>query len=70
MHPAAGLLFIDFINGGLLHVAVDTEIIWHGPELQEFDKAQRLLRLHVKEILHVPKPLPLRFSAAELSSYL
>jgi predicted pyridoxine 5'-phosphate oxidase superfamily flavin-nucleotide-binding protein len=70
MHPAAGLLFIDFENGGLLHIAVEAEVIWHGTELLEFDKAQRLLRLHIKEVLHVPKPLSLRFSAPELSPFL
>ena len=69
LHPAAGLLFVDFSNGEMLHVAVDAEIIWDGPEVDAFAGAQRLLRLHVKQALHVVHGLPLHWSAPELSPF-
>lgn len=70
VHPQAGLLFADFANGDLLHVAVDTQIIEEGPEVAAFAGAQRLLRLCVRETLLVPGALPLAWSKAELSPHL
>jgi predicted pyridoxine 5'-phosphate oxidase superfamily flavin-nucleotide-binding protein len=35
-HPRAGLLFIDFPSGDLLHLAADTEIIWDGREVERY----------------------------------
>lgn len=69
-NPRAGLLFPDFDSGALLHLAVDAEIIWEGADLAAFTGAQRLLRLHVRETLHVTNALPLRWGAAALSPYL
>jgi len=69
-HPHAGLLFIDFSNGDLLHLAVDAEIIWEGPVLQSFAGAERLLRFRVREMQHVKDMLPLRWSEAEPSPFL
>ena len=69
-NPRAGLLFPDFESGALLHLAVDAEIIWEGAQLAAFAGAQRLLRLHVRESLHVTKAMPLRWGAATLSPHL
>ncbi len=69
-NPRAGLLFPDFDNGALLHLAVEAEIIWEGADLAGFAGAQRLLRLHVRETLHVANAMPLRWGAAALSPYL
>ena len=69
-HPRAGLLFIDYDNGELLHVAATAEIVLDGPELAEFDGAERLLRLHVEHALRRPAALPLRWGDAELSPHL
>ena len=57
--PRAGLLFIDFERGDLLHVAVTARLIWDGPELAAFDGAQRLLRLTVDQVVRVTGGLPL-----------
>lgn len=70
-HPSAGLLFIDFVTGDLLHMAVDVEVIWDGDEVKAFDGAQRLLRLHIRQALRVERCLSLRWSEeAELSPVL
>jgi predicted pyridoxine 5'-phosphate oxidase superfamily flavin-nucleotide-binding protein len=69
-HPHAGLLFIDYDSGELLHVAATAEIVLDGPELAEFEGAERLLRLHVEHALRRPAALPLRWGDAALSPHL
>jgi predicted pyridoxine 5'-phosphate oxidase superfamily flavin-nucleotide-binding protein len=69
-HPRAGLLFIDFDSGELLHVAATAEIVLDGPELAQFEGAERLLRLHVEHALRRPAALPLCWGDAELSPHL
>ncbi|HWW05741.1 pyridoxamine 5'-phosphate oxidase family protein [Collimonas sp.] len=66
-HPRAGLLFIDFVSGDLLYLAVSAELIWDGPEVAAFKGAERLLRFHVEQAIRVEASLPLRWSEAELS---
>ena len=61
----AGLLFIDFDSGDLLHLAVDAEIIWEGAQVQAYAGAERLLRFHVREVVRNVAALPLRWSAPE-----
>lgn len=69
-HPRAGLLFIDFDSGDLLHVAVTAEIVWGGPEVEAFEGAERLMRFHVTHALRRPAALPLRWGDAQLSPHL
>ncbi|MBV7535302.1 pyridoxamine 5'-phosphate oxidase family protein [Duganella sp. sic0402] len=61
-NPRAGLLFIDFENGDMLHIAVEGEIIWDGPQLQAFAGAEKLLRFHVREVVRNIGALPFRWS--------
>jgi hypothetical protein len=49
VEPRAGLLFVDFERGDLLHVNGRTELVWDGPELAATLGAQRLVRLQVDE---------------------
>jgi predicted pyridoxine 5'-phosphate oxidase superfamily flavin-nucleotide-binding protein len=67
LQPQAGLLFIDFETGDLLHLAVRAEIVWDAPELARYPGAQRLLRLQVQQVLRRPSALALRWGAASLS---
>jgi ferredoxin-NADP reductase/predicted pyridoxine 5'-phosphate oxidase superfamily flavin-nucleotide-binding protein len=61
-HPRAGLLFIDFERGDMLHLAVEAEIIWDGPQVQAFAGAERLLRFHVREVVRNVGALPFRWT--------
>lgn len=70
LNPRAGLLFADYANGALLHIAVDTQIVEDGPEVAAFAGALRLLRLRVRETLLVPGAQPLTWTKAEISPYL
>ncbi|MBN3755224.1 2Fe-2S iron-sulfur cluster binding domain-containing protein [Paraburkholderia sp. Tr-20389] len=60
--PRAGLLFIDFVSGDLLYLAVRAEIVWQGPELAAFEGAERLMRFHVQEVRRSKGVLPFRWS--------
>lgn len=62
-YPRAGLLFIDFERGDMLHVAVEAEIIWEGAQLRAFAGAEQLLRFHVREVVRNVGALPFRWSA-------
>lgn len=68
--PRAGLLFVDFDSGDLLHLAVDAEVIWDGPQVQAFAGAERLMRFHVREVRRNVGALPLRWSAPQQSPVL
>jgi len=68
--PRAGLLFVDFDSGEMLHVAATAEIVVEGPELAAFEGAERLLRLTVRQVLRRRGALPLRWGEAVLSPFL
>lgn len=66
----AGLLFVDYDRGDLLHVATTVEIVWEGPAVDAFAGAERLLRFTVQGVLRREAALPLAWSAAEPSPFL
>lgn len=70
LNPRAGLLFIDFANGGLLYLAVRVKIIWRNPELEDFSGAERFLQMQVIETVYIYSALPLRWGAAQISPFL
>ncbi len=66
-HPLAGLLFVDYASGDLLHLAARAEILWPQDAPFAFHRwpgAQRLLRLRVSAGLRRPAALPSRWSEA------
>lgn len=69
-HPRAGLLFVDFDTGELLHLSATAEIVTDGPEVEAFEGAERLMRFHVTRALRRPAALPLRWGEAALSPHL
>lgn len=67
-HPLAGLLFVDYASGDLLHLAARAEILWPQDAPFAFHRwpgAQRLLRLRVSAGLWRPAALPWRWSEAQ-----
>ena len=61
LNPRAGLLFIDFTSGDLLHISGRTEIILEGPQVNAFQGAERLWRLQVEQLVRRPAALGLRW---------
>ncbi|WCM51413.1 pyridoxamine 5'-phosphate oxidase family protein [Pseudomonas sp. WJP1] len=61
INPKAGLLFIDFNTGDLLHLSGRTEIILEGPQVEAFQGAERLWMFHVEHVVRRPAALGLRW---------
>ena len=70
VNPKAGLLFINFQNGDLLHLAVSADVIWEPQQIQRFAGAQRLMRYRVLSCCLRRGALPLRWSEPQLSPVL
>ena len=67
VNPYAGLLFIEFESGDLLHLTGRTEILFDGPEVDGFAGAERLWRFEVQEAVRRPRAMALRGALREPS---
>ncbi len=65
LNPRAGLLFIDFQTGDLVTLTGQADVVWDGPELEGFVRAERLVRVRVEEAHHLVAALPWRWTAPE-----
>ncbi|MFJ5300237.1 pyridoxamine 5'-phosphate oxidase family protein [Pseudomonas sp. NPDC088368] len=61
VNPKAGLLFIDFATGDVLHVAGHATVILEGPEIAAFQGAERLWQVKVHQVLRRPAALRSRW---------
>ncbi|WP_248749146.1 pyridoxamine 5'-phosphate oxidase family protein [Pseudomonas sp. MWU15-20650] len=68
-NPVAGLLFVDFETGDVLQVAGRTSLILSGPQVAEFEGAQRLWTVTVEHGVRRPAALALRWQFAQFSPY-
>lgn len=68
-NPVAGLLFVDFETGDVLQVAGRTTLILSGPQVAEFEGAQRLWTVTVEHVVRRPAALALRWQFAEFSPH-
>jgi len=66
----AGLLFIDFERGDLLHLSGRAEVVWNGADVESFAGAKRLLRFNTTRHLFRLGALPLRWGLCEQSPHL
>lgn len=66
----AGLLFIDFERGDLLHLSGTAETDWDGPEVARIAGAKRVIRFRIARHVFRRGALPLRWSLAEQSPHL
>lgn len=67
LNPLAGLLFVDFDSGDLLQVGGDVELVLEGAELERFQGAERLWRVHVRTVVRRPSALAARWAFVEAS---
>lgn len=61
INPRAGLLFIDFNSGDLLHLSGHAEVILESPQIEAFQGAERLWTFDVKKVVRRPAALALRW---------
>lgn len=62
LNPQAGLVFIDFLKGDLLHLTGSVEILLDSPEIATFEGAERLWRFTPTQIIYRPAGLPLKLT--------
>ncbi|TBW48125.1 flavin-nucleotide-binding protein [Marinobacter halodurans] len=70
LNPRAGLVVPDFASGDLLVIATDARIDWQATDDRRFPGAQRLVRLAIREVTHLERAMPWRWSGPEPSPYL
>ncbi len=73
LNPRAGLVFVDFASGDLLHLTGRVEVILDSPEIAAFEGAERVWKLQVDAAVRRPAALRSRwtfeaFSPASLNT--
>ncbi|HEX5327577.1 MAG TPA: pyridoxamine 5'-phosphate oxidase family protein [Acetobacteraceae bacterium] len=66
--PRAGLLFVDFERGDLLHLSGTVEIAWDSDEARRFEGAQRLWRVRLSHGWRRRGVLPWRWAFLDNAS--
>lgn len=62
LNPRAGLVFVDFHTGDLLHMTGLAEVLLDDPEIAAFQGAERLWRFVPQRIVFRPAAIPLRWA--------
>ena len=65
LNPVAGLLFIDFTTGDVLHVFGRTEVILDSPLISAFEGAERIWTLDVEQVVLRRAAVSLRWSVGD-----
>ncbi len=66
--PRAGLLFVDFASGDLLHLEGRANVLWNGYTAAErFGGAERLWRVEIAQVRRRRRVVPLRWSEPTFS---
>ncbi|QEI06537.1 flavin-nucleotide-binding protein [Pigmentiphaga aceris] len=63
VNPRAGLLFVDFASGSLLHLTGDAEVMPDRVGTADFPGAERLWRFTPRQVVYRANALPLRWRA-------
>lgn len=66
-NPRAGLVFVDFENGDMLHLTGSAEVILDSPDIAAFQGAERLWTFTPHKIVRRNAAFPLRFEFLEWS---
>ncbi len=66
----AGLLFIDFARGDLLHLTGRAEVDWDGDDAARVQGAKRMMRFATERYVFRPGAMPLRWALREPSPHL
>ncbi|AUM70357.1 pyridoxamine 5'-phosphate oxidase family protein [Pseudomonas fluorescens] len=61
LNPRAGLVFVDFHTGDLLHMSGSAQVLLDDPEISAFQGAERLLRFTPQRIVYRPAAIALRW---------
>ncbi|NVN92965.1 MAG: pyridoxamine 5'-phosphate oxidase family protein [Desulfuromonadales bacterium] len=68
-NPNAGLLFLDFEQGGALKLSGTAEIIWDTERAELFPGAERIIEFNILKVIVTENSTPLRCTFVEYSPY-
>jgi hypothetical protein len=66
-NPNAGLLFLDFEQGGALQLSGTAEIIWDKERAESFPGAERIIEFKILKVIETENSTPLRCTFVEYS---
>jgi hypothetical protein len=69
VHPAAGLLFVDFARGTTLQLTGSAEVLWERAQYIAWPGAERAVRFRVDAVLERPHGTALRWRLVERSPF-
>lgn len=69
VHPAAGLLFIDFERGATLQLAGTAAVLWEPAQYEVWPGAERAVRFTVAESVEIAHDTSLRWRLVERSPF-
>lgn len=64
-NPKAGLIFTDFETGDVLQLTGEPELVFEGPEIENFQGAERLWHFTPRRIIRRRGALPIRWKLRE-----
>ena len=65
--PRAGLLFVNFADGDLLHVEGRANVLWNSPTAEHFGGAERLWRVDIAQVRRRRRAGPLQWGKPTFS---
>ena len=65
INPRAGLLFIDFETGDMLHLTGEARVVLEGPDIAAFQGAERLWTFKPTRMVRRTRALPIRWQAGD-----
>lgn len=69
LNPRAGLVFVDFETGDMLHLSGDAEVILDSPEISAYLGAERLWRFRPRIVVLRERATPLRWAFTDWSPH-
>lgn len=69
VNPRAGLIFSDFETGDVLQITGTTEIVFEGPEIENFQGAERLWHFTPTRIIRRRAALPIRWKLRAVDAF-
>jgi hypothetical protein len=62
-------LFVDFEDGDVLQLSGDANLIWDTTRVNDFEKAERLVKFDVATAVEISNGNPLRWTLEEQSPF-
>ncbi len=65
-----GLFFPDYSTGNAIFISGHASVLWEDPAIEQFDGAERLIKIDISKIVSIPHFMPMTGELIELSPVL